>query len=1130
EAEVLPLLAGVGGRVGVAAVNGPVSVVVSGESAVVESVAQEVRGWGRRVHRLTVSHAFHSPLMEPMLGEFREVAEGLSYHRPEIAVVSSLTGAVATAEELCDPGYWVSHVRRPVRFHDAVKALEGQGVGRFVEIGPDTTCTAMAQQCLADTDGALLTPTLRPGRPETTALLAAVGAYHTVGGTVDWQALYAGTGARRTDLPTYPFQRQEYWLNATPPSGNIASAGVGGDDHPLVGALVELPDSGGVVLTGRLSADQQPWLADHRIMGRVLLPGTAFVELALHAGKHATCDLLEELTQRAPLVLPEEGGVRTRVVVGPEKDDRRPVSVYSRPEDAPADAAWTLHAAGTLTTGPADTPHGRGQDTDTTVWPPEGARRIDIDGVYDDLAEMGYEYGPVFRNLRTVWRRGDEVYAEVALSADADAASYGLHPALFDSALGAVDFLVDGGPKALTETTIPFVWSGVSLRAFGAAALRVRVRPASGDGAAALDLTDTAGVPVATVGSLVTRPVGSAQIADGTDAPESLFRIAWRPVPAEAAPVPRPDGAPGRNWAVFGTDDLGLDLPAYQDVASLAEAAGTLETVLLRCPPTAGDAAGHPPAAVRDTVHRTLALLRDLLTEPRLSEVGFAVVTRHAVDAPEGPDLVMAPLWGLVRAAQAENPGRVSLIDTDGTDASLRALPAALALGRPELAVRAGTFRVPRLDRASTSGTAPALDPEGTVLITGGAGLLGSALARHLVTEYGVRHLLLVGRRGADTPGAKSLGADLTGLGATVTFAACDVADREALTGLFAQIPAEHPLTAVVHAAGGMDGGTLGTLTPRQVDDVLRPKVDGAWNLHELTQGLNLAAFVLYSSAGGLILAEGQANYAAANVFLDALAEHRAARRLPALSLAWGPWQGSEDDIDMERLSRNGTPPLTAHDGLALFDAALAAPDAVLVPVRLDPAALRNRPEVPALLLPETAVRGSVKAGPEPAVSATTLGERLAGLPGGERQRVLLDLVCTEAAGVLGHTDGRAVDAQKGFTDLGLDSLAAIELRNRLGEATGLRLPATLMFDHPSPVPLAKYLLAELSEDEPGETLPDATAGAVAAPGEPGTADTGERTRTIKEMDAGDLVRAVLGNTLPAGDGSTEQGGEEETA
>ncbi|WP_425586838.1 acyl carrier protein [Streptomyces yanii] len=232
----------------------------------------------------------------------------------------------------------------------------------------------------------------------------------------------------------------------------------------------------------------------------------------------------------------------------------------------------------------------------------------------------------------------------------------------------------------------------------------------------------------------------------------------------------------------------------------------------------------------------------------------------------------------------------------------------------------------------------------------------------------------------------------------------------------------------------------------------------------------------------------------------------------------------------MERLSRNGTPPLTAHGGLALFDAALAAPDAVLVPVRLDPAALRNRPEVPALLLPETTVRRSLKAGPEPAVSASTLGERFAGLPGGERQRVLLDLVCTEAAGVLGHTDGRAVDAQKGFTDLGLDSLAAIELRNRLGEATGLRLPATLMFDYPSPVPLAKYLLAELSEDEPGETLPDATAGAVAAPGEPGTADTGERTRTIKEMDAGDLVRAVLGNTLPAGNGSTGQGGEEETA
>ncbi|MFD5320712.1 type I polyketide synthase [Streptomyces sp. NPDC127098] len=1114
EEEVLPLL---GDGLDLAAVNGPSSVVVSGDAEAVAGL--EARLAGRRSRRLRVSHAFHSALMEPMLEELRAVAEGLSYQEPGLRAMSTVTGQAAGAGEWCDPEYWVSQVRRPVRFADAIRTVAAQGVGRFVEIGPDATCTAMAEACLTDTDEVTLTPTLRRDRPEATALLTAVGASYASGGTVDWEALFAGSGASRVDLPTYPFQRQEYWLNATPVSGDIASAGVGGDDHPLVGAVVELPDSGGVVLTGRLSTGQQPWLADHRIMGQVLLPGTAFVELALHAGKHAACDVIEELTQRAPLVLPEEGGALTRIVVGPEKDDRRPVSVYSRPEGAPPDTAWTLHAAGTLTANPPDTTD-RGRTPGAATWPPDGARRIDIDDVYEDLAEAGYGYGPVFRNLRAVWRRGDEVYAEVALPAGIDAGPYGLHPSLFDSALGAVDFLADGGPKALTETTIPFVWNHVSLRATGATALRVRVRPASGDGAAALDLMDASGLLVATVASLVTRPIGATRLADSTGTPESLFRVAWRPVPP-----PRASAAPlHRRLAVLGTDDLGLNLPTHHDVASLAESAAALDTVLLPCPPSAGAASGHrPPVAARDAVHRTLALVRDLLTEPRLSRVGLAVVTRHAVHAPEGPDLATAPLWGLVRAAQAENPGRVNLIDTDATDASLRALPTAVALNRPELAVRAGKYLEPRLDRVSTTGTVSTLNPEGTALITGGTGLLGGALARHLVTEHGIRQLLLVGRRGADAPGAAELSADLTRLGASVTLAACDVADRDALAAVLARVPAEHPLTAVIHAAGRLDGGTLATLTPRQVDDVLRPKVDGAWNLHELTRHLDLAAFVLYSSAGGLILAEGQANYAAANVFLDSLAEHRAALGLPGLSLAWGPWEGSEDDIDMERLSRNGTPPLTARDGLALFDAALAAPDAVLVPVRVDRAALRGRRDVPALLLPDPAHETEPPAAANAANtgSVSTLAERLAGQRSGDRQRVLLELVCTEAAAVLGHTDGRAVDPHKGFTDLGLDSLAAIELRNRLGEATGLRLPATLMFDYPSPTPLAKYLLAELSENETHESSTENTE-------EPENTD--ERARTIKEMNAGDLVRAVLGDAFPASGGALGHAGEEETS
>ncbi|RYJ21851.1 malonyl CoA-acyl carrier protein transacylase [Streptomyces sp. L-9-10] len=308
---------------------------------------------------------------------------------------------------------------------------------------------------------------------------------------------------------------------------------------------------------------------------------------------------------------------------------------------------------------------------------------------------------------------------------------------------------------------------------------------------------------------------------------------------------------------------------------------------------------------------------------------------------------------------QTENPGRFSLIDIDDHPASAGALARALTSSEPQTALRHGVAYVPRLVRAShaaaatgtataTAGRAPRrLHPDGTVLVTGGSGSLGMAFARHLVVAHGVRHPLLVGRRGADAPGAAELRAELTGLGAEVEVAACDVADRTALAALLASVPEAHPLTGVVHTAGVLDDGVVPALTQERLDRVLRPKVDAGLALHELTRGGDLAVFALFSSVAGVFGSGGQANYAAANSFLDALAQHRGALGLPGTSLAWGPWQQSGGmtaglrDTDLRRMARSGFVPLRIEEGLSLFDTAVEGQDAVLVTARLDPAETR---------------------------------------------------------------------------------------------------------------------------------------------------------------------------------------------
>ncbi|NYV76386.1 type I polyketide synthase, partial [Streptomyces sp. UH6] len=766
EDDVLPLLTD---NVSIAALNGPTSVVISGDEDEVLAIA----GRFEKSKKLRVSHAFHSPRMEPMLEQFRTLLRTATFHAPRIPIVSNLTGTVA-GEELLTADYWVNHVRQAVRFADGVRHLDTQGVSTYLELGPGGVLSAMAQETAAA--DATFVPALRKNRPETDAVVTALAELHTHGTTVDWAAYYAGADARRVDLPTYAFQHQRYWLEPSPAgAGDPVGLGLDRTGHPLLGAETEVAGSEAALFTGSLSASHA-WLGEHVVMGTRLVPGTALVDWALHAGGRVGAPLLEELTLHAPLVLPERGGVSLQIAVDtPGEDGRRDVRVHSRVSGDNGDG-WVLNAAGVLTDADADAGASVRDTGSLEVWPPAGAREVPTGAAYGELAETGLEYGPAFQGLGAVWRRGDEVFAEVELpeAAGGDVHGYGVHPALLDSALHPVALGLLSAPEPGEtdgRTRLPFAWSGVRLHAVGARRLRVRLAPAgSGVPGVSVVCADETGAPVASVESLELRPLEADQLAraGGGGAPgNDLYQVDWVPVDA---PTAAEDGAP---------DALVLTVQAAAegaDVDRAAEARHQATRVLERLQVWLG---GNPP-----------------------DDRPVLVVTRGAVaiDGGDVPDPGAAGVWGLVRSVQSEYPGRVVLVDTDG---SVRDLASLARLDEPQLAVRDGVPYAARLTRSDvTAGSGSRPDVDGTVLVTGASGTLGGLMARHLVTAWGARDLLLVSRRGAAAPGTDELVAELRDAGAAVRVEACDVGDRAALSTLLATAVAGGRLAGVVHTAG----------------------------------------------------------------------------------------------------------------------------------------------------------------------------------------------------------------------------------------------------------------------------------------------------------------------------------------
>jgi pimaricinolide synthase PimS1 len=1169
EDEVLQTLVGLERTVALAAVNGPASVVISGEEDTVLEIAERWEQQGRKIKRLRVSHAFHSPRMEPMLAEFRDVAEQIEFRAPRIPVISNVSGEPLSTREIASADYWVRHVREPVRFCKGVRYLAGQAVNLFVELGPDGVLSAMTQASLTvpatSVEGELAAPgsdtdtqpvavaLLRRERPEAGTLVGALAELWVRGANVDWARLFEHSDARLVTLPTYAFQRSRYWL--APPTDQYDGAvdGLRPGGHPLLSGAIALADDHGWLFTGRLSPATQTWLGDHVVLGRVVVPGAALLELALHAGREVGCEHVGELNLEAPLVLGEQHAVALQVTVGElDPSGQRPLGIYSRPlEQGRGDEQpWTRHASGHLCPPLAmgerlEAARERAAVLADDSWPPPAAQALDVESFYDHMTAMGFDYGPAFLGVRSAWRRGDDVFAEVSLDGDQQdqAPGFAVHPALLDAALQTASSLDSTSERQERGLRVPFAFNHATLHEHGASSLRVALSSIAKQTPAGTNSKQPDGVSLVLgdetgrlVGALdmVVRAISPADLPGQEDGPEAMLRLNWSAVPVAGSPHAQ------ARWALLGDEQSSLAaslraaeplLELYPHLEAIAESVAQLDgpplAVLVDLGTLAGlaeeGADGHAlPDRLRFTTRSALALVKTWLADERLATSRLVMVTRGALASGRGEQLsgrgeqlsglAQSAVWGLVRSAQSENPNRFGLIDIDD-DACGEDVLAALGLEEPQLALRGGVVLVPRLERhIASNDTAddahgPMLDAHGTVLVTGGTGGLGGLLARHLVVEHRVGHLLLVSRRGLDAPGAGDLCRELQGLGAGVTVAVCDVSDRAALAGLLDSIPDERPLCGVVHTAGVLDDGVIESLTPERLDRVFAGKADGAWYLHELTEHLDLSMFVLFSSAAATIGSPGQANYAAANAFLDALANHRHARGLTASSMGWGLWRQADgmsatlSDADRARMERSGVSALEPQRALGLLDAAMCAGEPSVLALALDHAALRAQARAGVLpRLFSSLVRLPAS---RPGAKPQSLERRLLEAPESARKDLVHELVCGQVAAVLGHSSARAVDEQRAFRDLGFDSLAAVELRNRLNSATALNLPQTLIFDYPTPWAVAGYVLGQLALN----------AHAAIAPGD---AQIDAVELTMASLDPGDPERERLAGRLRA--------------
>ncbi|WP_196073298.1 type I polyketide synthase [Nakamurella alba] len=1069
--EVTRWLADLPEPVWVAVRNSPESCVIAGTPGGIAAFEQR-HGGQLRLRRTGGDYASHTPMMRTLTDRLQTDLAGVRPTPTAVRVVSAVTGSDAPAASL-DTGYWIDNLCRPVVFDAALRTAAGAADpdGRellFVEVGPHPVLTGAIAGTLPR---AAVVGTLRRGAGDRAQWLRALAAAWCAGAPIRWADLLPGSGTAPTpDLPVTPLRRQRFWL--TDPALSTA-----GDSGPLLGPQVPVLATGESLATGTLDA---PWLADHAVAGTPILPGTATLLAVLGAGGGRD---LAELTLTAPVTTGADHRIQLRLTGTadpvPGRDGVQGLELLA------ADPTPSVRAHGRLVPA-APPPSGRLQV-------PSGAVPAALPD-YALLAATGYGYGPAFRSLQQVWTTNDG-YLALAVLPDGVTADHPVHPVLLDAVLHPL--LVEpaaAGRLLLPHTVSDARWGVVD----PVRALLARVRRVPGADPGSVTVRITAAVPHQVPGA------GPAAVppdaAPGGEIVLEIGSLGLRGVPARGAAGPAAGAATvqwtelaapdlAARWAVLDPEGLGgapADWPEAWQPSDLAGADLALVPVDITV------AGGDVPAAVRTALARVLEDAQGFLVEESCAAVRLVVAVRPSPGTPE--ELVAAAVAGLVRTADQEHPRRFAVVDLPADPSApvpWAAVAGALAAGEREIRVRDGRLEVPRVVETvsvpgATSAEAATRPPiSGTVVVTGGTTGVGAQLARRLVRVHGVRDLVLVSRRGGAAPGVDDLVTELAADGARVAVRALDLAApgavREMLDGI-------DDLAGIVHAAGALDDAPLTVLGPDRVEVPLRPKVDAGWALHLATADRADPGFLVFcSSVAALVGNPGQAGYAAANSFLDALAVARRAAGLPATSVTWGLWEvGSELTARMgaagvDRLARAGVDRLDLNSALSHFDTALQQPDVDPVAVAWNAAALAARAgtgDLPAVLRGLTVAQPVAAAAPrfpEPEHTGATATARrtgpaapLSGMDRDEAARWLTEKVSGHVCAVLGH---RTVAPDRAFSELGLDSLTAVELRNRLDAETGLRLPTTTAFDHPTVEDLSAHLLGVLRPAPPAADL-----------------------------------------------------------
>jgi acyl transferase domain-containing protein/NAD(P)-dependent dehydrogenase (short-subunit alcohol dehydrogenase family)/acyl carrier protein len=1049
ESELAELLASHPGAE-LAAINGPRSLVVSGEAQPVLDVAAHFQALGRRTKRLQVSHAFHSQRMAPMLDAFAKVARSIEYRRPQIPIAANVHGELADPEQLCDPNYWVRQICAPVRFHGCVSAVERLGVRVIIELGPQGVLTPMAAECLsaAARDHVALVPSLRRDRGESETLIAALGTLHCLGGIVDWPAMFVPHEPQRVSLPGYAFVRERHWLDAEPtPTRALVRPSSG--RYALAGQRVDLR-GGSCLHTLDIGPQIQPYLEHHAVYGRLVVPGSFYLALLVAVAESHWPDRAIELRDVEFI----------RAIAFDHRNDARQLHVELEPRAGVAGFAAELftivdgqrveHCRAKL--APLDEP----EHVSAPLALPGNASSSDMSGLAQLLERVDIEWGPRWWWLESAERIDEHaVLGRFQPAAGVVTDDAPLPCALIDNSFGlqsfADHFFAD--PNDSTPR-LPFcvermVWYGE--RTHASLAALTLVEQATDASICDIVYADRHGRPLAHIEGFTTRRAPRERLLRASVGAD-LYRVEWRPA-----------ALPSTN-TVARLAIIGSELAGHVDVAALLAAIDAGEplpdvVVLARLDPIAS------PTLAAEQLQ---ADLQTWLRDARLADTRLAILTRHAIEVRPGEgvaDLHHAPTWGMARALMAEHPERrITLVDIDHAEPSLVELSRVLTSDEPQLALREGECLLPQLARvpSTTDRLQPGWHRNHTVLITGGTGELGSRLAQHLVDMHGVQRLVLLSRRGLAAPNAEQLRVELSAAGAHVEIVAGDVGDRETVRALLDSLPTEAPLSAVFHLAGVLADGLVDDLDPERIERVFRPKVDGALHLDALTRERDLAAFVLFSSASGTLGNAGQSNYAGANACLDALASARRAAGHPAISLAFGPWSvagmaASLSPAVLAQMRRRGVAPLSMEGGFAQLDAALARPESTIVAIHLELEQL----DAPASMLRELAARHIARQAPSTEPTPEPVAARLAALPEDRRHPFILELVRRELAGVL-DLDIAHVQPDHEFSRLGLDSLTAIELRNRLVRLTGANVTSTSCFEHPTCQAMAEFIEHDL--------------------------------------------------------------------